>query len=111
VAPGDNSNEEKRHEELRSSGAEADSEQIKMLLSGEEKNTWPVSPPQSPDPAVVNYVPDAGYEIEQADLWCEMAEAKKIAAEVLLGEADQLLWKAIATRGIAAPKRETSGLL
>ena len=35
-------------------------------------------------------------EIAQAEAWCELAEAKKIAAQALMDEADALLWKAIA---------------
>jgi hypothetical protein len=58
-------------------------------------------------------------ELLVADEWCEMAEAKKIQAEDLNAQADELLWKAIAvyqkyvagSRAVKPPKSEASGTL
>jgi hypothetical protein len=65
------------------------------VFSGEEKN--PVAGSVSPgsSPSRENLVPDVTYELQQADVWCETAEEKKIAAQKLLEEADNLFWKAI----------------
>jgi hypothetical protein len=68
--------------------------------SAEEKaNSVPSSGPPK-----TNLMP----EIAQAEAWCELAEAKKIAAQILMDEADALLWKAIAVyqRQLAFPPED-----
>jgi hypothetical protein len=83
------SNEEKQHDEMPIVEP-LSVEQVKMLFSGdiEEKANSGNGAPS----ARANWMT----EIQQAEQWCELAEAKKIAARILMDEADTLLWKAMA---------------